>query len=73
MTTTINSITSGGIIKLSDGTNWRIAPDYFREIQWSNGMEIIVKQNATDKIWEFLLCNTTLDESVAAIRSSSRI
>lgn len=72
MTTTINSISSGGIIKLSDGTNWRIAPNDFREIQWSIGMEIIVKQNAPDKIWGFLLWNATVDKSVAATRSSSR-
>lgn len=73
MTTTIDSITSGGIIKLSDGTNWRIAPDHFKKIQWSNGMEIIVGQNSPNKIWGFSLLNTTLNESAAATRSSSRI
>jgi hypothetical protein len=57
LTLTFISINEGGILLLSDGTSWRIAPgDLPRVMYWTVGNEVLVQPNLiTAPVWPNLV------------------
>lgn len=64
------SMTSGGIVKLSDGSLWRVAPDHLpRTLDWATGTPLNVEPQPEHERYTHRLVDPATGISVSAIAS----
>ena len=67
---TLQSINRGGIATLSDGGQWRIAPDHLsRATGWEAGDRLNLQANEPGKVYPKKLVNIETSEEVSVVQS----
>ncbi len=62
----------GGVVNLSDGTSWRIAPNDFINLLWTidNEVLIIKEETTAGSLWPYLLTEISSKTSARAIKQT---
>ena len=71
-TTRFVSIDRRGVIRLSDGSSWRVATHHHASVRrWAAGLEVRIGTNASKSIWDQTITNLETGEVVGAIAAAN--